>query len=332
MIVITIIYITCCILLINQDLSSEAMFSGLLTGLIAFYIGPLGLGIIWGIYYFWLFLYKKFSSKKHAGLKSFAIVASIIFALFALKTWGPLIFYSSKVKLEEAKISKKGRISSIERETVCVKENNKYVSYIVVDNKYAFTKNSLLVRKNALNKKLKYYESYEFEESDEYDEAEKAYDKTLIDKYLTSEEWLSRFDKNFLQTINNTLLYQWYSFTDYKIYRKFFIISSYEYDGFHSDDEWYNMSISGGMTEDWSYFGKEKEVYDDNGNLVKEWLVRIDDQNCSNFIVCSGDCQSIDSNYEAEHYFRPAFTISNDTKIKKNKDKRYDCQWFIDIN
>lgn len=33
-----------------------------------------------------------------------------------------------------------------------------------------------------------------------------------------------------------------------------------------------------------------------------------------------------------EYYFRPAFTISNNTKIIKNRDKQYDCKFFIDIN
>ena len=204
MIIITVLYIIVCVLFIKQDLSSDAMFSGLGTAFIIAY-GPIGLGILWGIYSFWVFLYKKFSTKKFPGIKSFIIVTSIIVVFFAIIIWGPGLFYSIKSGIEESKISQKGKISSIERESVCIKENGIYTSYVVADNKYAFTSNSLLVRKNALNNKLRYHKS---EEKDDYGFYKyNEYDNTLIDEYLTSDEWLSRFDENFINAINNTTLY-----------------------------------------------------------------------------------------------------------------------------
>lgn len=329
MIIITVLYMIVCILFIKQDLSSDAMFSGLGTAFIIAY-GPIGLGIIWGIYGLWLFLYKKFSAKKFAGIKSFVIIAAIIGVFLTIIIWGPLLFYSIKSGIEESKTSQKGKISSIERESVCIKENNNYVSYIVADNKYAFTSNSLLVRKNALNKKLRYHKS---EEKDDYGYYKyERYDNTLIDEYLTSNEWINRFDKDFLAAINTTSLYQSYSFTDYKISRKFFIISTDEYFGFHTDAEWDKMALSGGMPDDWSYYYTEDHIYDDNGNIVNYWIVRIDDQNNDIHKCNSEGCCPLDYDDNSEYYFRPAFTISNNTKIIKNSNNNYDCKWLIDVN
>ena len=92
------------------------------------------------------------------------------------------------------------------------------------------------------------------------------------------------------------------------------------------------MAKSGGMPDDWVYYYTEKQVYDDANNIVNYWIVRIDDQNDDVMKCNSNGCIPLSYNDQSKYYFRPAFTISNDTKIIKNSDKKYDCKWFIDMN
>lgn len=269
--------------------------------------------------------YERFDIKRFPGIRSFRAIALLILGFFVIYNGAPILYYSAKVRIEEAKLSKIGTVGKIERKTVCIKENNKYVTYVVADNKYGFTKNSLLVRKNALNKKIRYYKYPQDYKYRNY------YDNSYIDEFLISNEWMDRFDKSFLDKVNNTLLYQSNRFLKHDIVRKFFIVSTYEYFGFQTEDEWYKMAYTGGMDDDWSYYETENGVTDDDGNEILYWATRIDDIN-SGLVHCSpAGCWPLSHDDNSEQYFRPAFTIPNNTKIKKNRNKEYPCKYFLDI-
>lgn len=199
--------------------------------------------------------------------------------------------------------------------TVYVKENGNYEPYIVVDDNYGYTDNSLIIRKNALSEK------FEWGNYNTNANGYLIYENSNIDKYLNSDEWLSRFEKSFLQTINYTkvfdesynISYNYKEYTkkynqNYSLERYFFILNNVEIHGFFTSKEV--------LMNKFSYLDTEKYIYDDNGTIVECWYRDKDYYNLysGDMILASGSICKFKNN------IRPAFTISNKEKVIKSKN------------
>lgn len=318
-IIICILYILYMIYSYIRAQNSTGMFSGFdVLGVIV--LGPIGFGIIIALYLLWRLCEYLIKNKINIGKKTTIIWFLVCVTIVLGINYIPKLFLYNRYNHEINSNIIAGTISSIEGEIVYIKENNKLTPYLVVDNYYGYENNTLLIRKNVLNNPIQYTENMD----DEYGlYSHIKYSDSLIDKYLQSDEWINNFDKETLNIINNTKLYQNYFEEEEKYIRKFFIMSDAETNGFHTEAEWEYMATVTGMTEDWDAIKEDEIVYNDNGEKVNHWWLRIDNQNL--FLY---NTQSIyGTQTDKTSYIRPAFTIKSNTKIKKENDK-----WLLDIN
>lgn len=121
--------------------------------------------------------------------------------------------------------------------TIYIKENDKYVPYLVLTYNYNNTNNALCLRKNVIGGENGYIEDYNGTIAKDivYDgwlemQSDVKYQETDVDKYLVN-EFPKRFDTRLLNQIYNTELsfseygYEKGKYNNYEINRKFFILS-----------------------------------------------------------------------------------------------------------
>ena len=199
---------------------------------------------------------------------------------------------------------------------VYVKENNKYVPYIVIDNNYNGTNNTLLVRENVLGG-----EEYDLGINGEFTEdriykpsfvqSNKSYENSEVDTFL-SKEYSNYLEEGLVSIVNNTTInvYKFEDKKDYDINRKFFILSLGEMN--------VNNSYSTGREYPLEYFKLGLAAKNDSGSIVKYWT-RTPMNNSYAIINYAGTYSDCDNT--CKHGIRPAFTIPSDTKIKQNRIK-----------
>ena len=202
---------------------------------------------------------------------------------------------------------------------IYLKENNKYVPYLVLDNNYNGTNSTLIIRENILGG-----ESYTYDYNGSISE-EKIYNKSLlmnqyfnydetdVDKFLVN-EFVHYFDDGFINIINDTEVsvenVEMINNENYKIKRKFFILSIGELGLENVANQNDQNSID--------YFKNNGLIAKNDGNENANYWTRSYSYGLGGYsaIGYSGALISV-SGTEAKYGIRPAFTISGKTKIKK---------------
>lgn len=208
--------------------------------------------------------------------------------------------------------------------TIYIKENDKYMPYLVLTYDYNNTNNALCLRKNVVGGENGYIEDYNgtIAKAKVYDGWVKMqnhfkYQETNVDKYLNG-DFKKKFDSNLLDNIYDTELSfsecENGNYNNYEINRKFFILSLTELN--------YDLSFDNKTKN------KMKLKYFDNNNLTtvndigvkSPYWTRTFDPSKSFYIVGYNGGVTI-TGTDAKFGVRPAFTISNKTKIKEVYDK-----------
>ena len=210
--------------------------------------------------------------------------------------------------------------------TIYIKENNQYVPYLVLTYNYNNTNHALCLRKNVVGGS-EYIEDYNgtIVKDRIYDgwlkmQHDTKYQETDVDRYLTG-EFLKRFDTNLLSKISNTELsfseygYEKGVYHNYEINRQFFILSLTElnYGGINRDNQTKN-------TMKLKYFnGNNLMAFNDSGIESPYWTRTA--YFASEYYMVGYTGGITTTGESAKFGIRPAFTISNSTKITKIYDQ-----------
>lgn len=210
--------------------------------------------------------------------------------------------------------------------TIYIKENNEYVPYLVLTYNYNDTNNALCLRKNVVGGS-EYIEDYNGTIAKDriYDgwmemQHNTKYQETDVDKYLTG-DFLKRFDTKLLGKICNTQIsfseyeYEKGVYHNYEINRQFFILSLTElnYSGTKLDNKTKN-------TMKLKYFNSnDLMAFNDSGVESPYWTRTSYFESGYYMVGYTGVITSTGNN--ARFGVRPAFTISNNTKITKIYDQ-----------
>lgn len=250
--------------------------------------------------------------------KIYIILLGVILVVFLIIMFINSLF--NKNVLESSVGSIAYNANSKDDYRVYIKEEDKYIPYLVLDYDYNNTGNSLLLREFIIGNESSYTIDEEFnliEEKDYKTNMEMKgfsnYDETDVDKYL-KDEFHTKIDEKLLARIFNTKLEITNNIgeneNNYRIYRKFFLLSLTE---LGLSKTWDNNSSNNDVIE---YFNSNTRIAKNEIGTDVIWWTRS---------YCWGSFCSIGYNgsFKTEHStgvkygIRPAFTISKDTKIKK---------------
>ncbi len=205
---------------------------------------------------------------------------------------------------------------------VYIKENGEYVPYLVLTKNFNNSNNSLLLREYIIGGKdssdtivpfspenIIYEEQMEMPQNTNYEQ-------TYVDNYLNN-EFSKIFDKDLIDNVKLTEIDVTNNFSEeksnYKIKRRFFLLSSTEVG---LSNTWDNSN-----KKQLKYFASDdSRIAKNESNLDVVWWLRS---------YCSSSFCAIDksgwliteSSTNIRYGVRPAFTISNKTKIKKEYNK-----------
>lgn len=275
---------------------------------------------------------------KKSILKMFIFVIIVTLILIAVMMY-------IKTNIQNISVIKKidnGTIGSISYDynsnldyTIYINENDKYIPYLVLTYNYNKTNNCLCLRKNVIGGENGYIIDFngtvvkdkidkDWIEMDGYDK----YEETDVDKYLSG-EFENKFDDNFLSKICNTQLsfseydYNNEKYKNYEISRKFFILSLTELNAYGSsfDNKTKNkMKLK--------YFSDFPLVTtNDIGEESPYWTRTTGNQTSYYMVGYTGGIAYTGSN--AKFGVRPAFTIPNNTKIKKIYNEEFTKEIYI---
>lgn len=275
---------------------------------------------------------------KKSILKMFIFVIIVTLILIAVMMY-------IKTNIQNISVIKKidnGTIGSISYDynsnldyTIYINENDKYIPYLVLTYNYNKTNNCLCLRKNVIGGENGYIIDFngtvvkdkidkDWIEMDGYDK----YEETDVDKYLSG-EFEKKFDDNFLSKICNTQLsfseydYNNEKYKNYEISRKFFILSLTELNAYGSsfDNKTKNkMKLK--------YFSDFPLVTtNDIGEESPYWTRTTGNQTSYYMVGYTGGIAYTGSN--AKFGVRPAFTIPNNTKIKKIYNEEFTKEIYI---
>lgn len=283
------------------------------------------IGFMWGIYGIVL-LTKKIIEKKLWWV--FGVVLICILVIISIS-----LIINSKPKLEE------NTIGSIAYDydgntdyTVYIKEDLEYIPYLVLTYNYNKTGDALCLRKNIIGGKNGYIVDYNgtIAEDKIYDEwlnmySYHDYEQTDIDKYLNG-EFLNKIDKDMLNKISNTNLsfsdYENGVYNNYDITRKFFILSLTELGISTSFD---NKSKNKMVLD---YFNSNESRRTNNEIGVEcPWWTRTRYGGWCAVGYTGGIITNVTT--DAKYGVRPAFTISNTSKIKQIYNEELNKQIYI---
>lgn len=210
---------------------------------------------------------------------------------------------------------------------IYIKENDKYVSYLVLDNDYANSGNTLVMRENILGGETYIYDyNGSIYKEKIYDKSflmnqHCNYDETEVDNFLTN-DFIKYFDNKFLSFIINTEL----NIADvidndrYKIERKFFILSLGELniDNVNEKDDNYSLK----------YFENNNLIAKNDFNVPVNYWTRSYGWLSYDAIGSTGKEIGLTGS-EAKYGIRPVFTISSNTKIIKKYIKEINKDVFV---
>lgn len=246
------------------------------------------------------------------------VILIILFCLF--------LFYRINRPLE-------GTISSIaynindKNYRVYIKENDKYVPYLALDNNYNYTHQTILLREHALGgqNSIKGYNGTIDENQIIYDDEKMMgfflpYEETEVDNFLLN-IFPDYFDDDFIKIVNDTEIDVELE-AQYTIKRKFFLLSFQEVSG-----EYYPY---GKNARQIAYFtNNDLTIENDYGHEVT-WWVRTYGWEDYMFAGYS-NLWGTHSGTDTRRSVRPAFTLSGNTKIKEGYlDDRKNPVYFID--
>jgi len=201
---------------------------------------------------------------------------------------------------------------------VYIKENEKYVAYLVLHNNFNGTGNTYLLRENVIGGTDGYIEDYNGSIMKEtiYNGQLKMkkyarYETTEVDNFLNN-EFLQRFDEFLLDKILDTELLLYDSALERNVYtikRKFFIPSLTELGCTTTFDE---------TIEDYTeleYFGTNEDLIAQNeAGIEVPWWTR---SQYDGYCWISGGTHKTLTGTDARYGVRPAFIVDSDTKINK---------------
>lgn len=273
-----------------------------------------------------------------------SILKMVIFVIIVTLILIAVMMYI-KTNIQNISVIKKidnGTIGSISYDynsnldyTIYINENDKYIPYLVLTYNYNKTNNCLCLRKNVIGGENGYIIDFngtvvkdkidkDWIEMDGYDK----YEETDVDKYLSG-EFEKKFDDNFLSKICNTQLsfseydYNNEKYKNYEISRKFFILSLTELNAYGSsfDNKTKNkMKLK--------YFSDFPLVTtNDIGEESPYWTRTTGNQTSYYMVGYTGGIAYTGSN--AKFGVRPAFTIPNNTKIKKIYNEEFTKEIYI---
>lgn len=275
--------------------------------------------IIWGIYGIILLISKLIKQKRWKILiiPSMSIVVTILIVLGINVILEP--------RLEENTIGFIAYDYNPDLDnSIYIKENNEYITYLVLTYNYNNTKNALCLRKNVVGGQNGYIEDYNgtISKNIVYNNWIKMqnnvrYEETNVDKYLTG-DFLNRFNSELLNKICNTHLnvsnYENGEYNSYVLDRQFFILSFTELDesGSSYDNQSKKLKLK--------YFNKNSKNATNDVGVQSPYWTRTPYYNSSYYFVgYTGEITYTGSH--ARFGVRPAFTISNDTKVNKIYDE-----------
>ena len=214
---------------------------------------------------------------------------------------------------------------------VYIKESNIYVPYLVLNNNYNGTKNTLVIRENILGG-----DSYSFGYNGSITK-DKIYNKSLlmnqyfnydetdVDKFLTT-EYIHYFDEEFVDLLNDTEVsvenVETVNSENYTIKRRFFILSIGKLGIENVANKSDNKPIK--------YFKDNGLEAKNDGNEYANYWTRSYSYGLGGYyaIGYQGSLISI-SGSEAKYGIRPAFTIPDKTKIKTQYISEIDKKVFV---
>lgn len=274
---------------------------------------------MWGVYGIIQLIIKLVKEKRW---KTFAIIGIVIVIMILM----PII-----IRMITTPILEENTIGYIAYDynskfgyTIYIKENSKYVPYLVLTYNYNNTNDALCLRKNVVGGENGYVEDYNgtISKNKVYDgwlemEGYVKYQETDVDKYLT-EEFPKRFDTRLLNQIYNTeLSFSKYGYEEgYEINRKFFILSLTElnYSSAAYDNQTKNKM-------ELKYFNNDnRSTVNDIEVKSPYWTRTLSYASGYYYMVgYNGGITYIGSG--AKLGVRPAFTIQNNTPITKIYDR-----------
>ena len=219
--------------------------------------------------------------------------------------------------------------------TVYVKENDKYTPYLVLTYNYNRTGNALLLREKVIGGENGYTE--EINGTIATDKVDKDwlemsgniyYYDTEVDKYL-SDNFVKRFENNLLNKIVDTSLsFSNFSnglYDNYKINRKFFVLSVTELNSNYAHD-------NDNKTENkmrLKYFNDSNRSALNDVGMESPYWTRTSTSNNSAFYNVGYGGNITYTGTEARLGVRPAFTISNKTEITNIYDDTFSKNIYV---
>lgn len=277
-------------------------------GIVPIVIGFMTAGVIWLTYGIILgvsLLIKREKSKK-------IIVWVVIGILLVIALFVAGNYFRSKSLAKANTIGSIAYNCNKNQYIVYVKEMEKYCPYLVLCNDYDHTGNSLLLRENILNEPKVQMNN-------------ERYDESYVDTYL-SEKFIYVFDDKLIQKINDTELRFSQKINNikkvYTINRKFFILSNSEIGYDYFEDNAKSKTVLHYFKNNENYI-----AYNDE-NIILPWWTRTSDYYSFGAVGYNGVLMNgVTSNEGCG--IRPAFTISSDTKIKKEYNKEFNEEIFV---
>ena len=272
--------------------------------------------LMWVIYGIMLLIKKIIKSNKKINYK---IALLILFIIIGISVF---MYYISIPKFDENTIGYIAYDYNRDKDyTVYIKESDKYIPYLVLTYNYNKTGNALLLRKNVIGGENGYTEELNGTiATDKVDNdwlpmsGNMYYYDTEVDKFL-SDNFIKRFENDLLDKIVNTSL----SFSDfsigrysnYEINRKFFVLSVTELNSDYARD-------NDNKTENkmrLKYFNDTNRSATNDVSMESPYWTRTSTSNNSAFYNVGYGGSITYTGTDARLGVRPAFTISNKTKI-----------------
>ena len=210
--------------------------------------------------------------------------------------------------------------------TVYIRENNKYVPYLVLTNNYENTNMALVLRKNIIGSgevdtaRKNCWEADSYKGTKPFSENHR-YDKTKMDYFLNN-DFIKLFDTEISSIIDNTNIEIEYLLDDsMRIKRKVFLLSTSEL-GYFKDFDLFKLKLTYGYANEGKPLKYFKDSNDKRATLEDEktivpWWTRTYG---SSYYCAVGFDEGLITESSTDEYYgvRPAFCIPNTTVIEKS--------------
>lgn len=274
--------------------------------------------LIWIIYGIILLIIKLINRVKNKKILLFSLILIVIICIIVIG----LIFKEDKVIIKDDTIGSIAyNVNSDENYIVYIKEQDKYIPYLVIDNNYN-NKGTLLIRENVYGGTTGYVVDYNGTISKDkiyneqlYMEKYTHYDSTQVDKFL-SNNFINYYDSELVNLmIENELIFE-----DYSVTRKLFILSLGEVSNIDSYDN----------DKQLKYFSDSNRIVKNDIRAESIWWTRTDCYVSWCAIGMTG-APITTSGTNARYGVRPAFVIPSDTKIERVYIEETD-ELYVEVN